>query len=149
MLRNHPRLDYNHPLDCKILAAGGWYLKTLKFVFQFTPKYRGVLVITVLSMLLLVGVQLLAPWIVKTMISTVTNPGVTAEDFRIITHLALLALGVYVLRAILQFLRSYLAHVAGWSVVADVRVAVYEHLQRLSLQFYEQKQTGQLMSTAG
>ena len=46
----------------------------------------------------------------------------------------------------LQFVRSYMAHVAGWSVVADVRATVYEHLQRLSLRFYEDRQTGQLMS---
>ncbi len=121
-------------------------MKSLKFVFQYTPKYRGVLILTVLSMLLLVGVQLFAPWLVRTMISTVTDPGISSTDFREITRLALLALGAYILRAILQFLRSYMAHIAGWSVVADVRAAVYEHLQRLSLQFYEEKQTGQLMS---
>ena len=39
-----------------------------------------------------------------------------------------------------------MAHVAGWGVVADVRQHIYEHLQRLSLRFYEDKQTGQLMS---
>ena len=121
-------------------------MKSLRFVFQYTPKYRGVLILTVFSMLLLVGVQLFAPWLVRTMISTVTNPGISPTDFREIARLALLALGAYILRAILQFLRSYMAHIAGWSVVADVRAAVYEHLQRLSLQFYEEKQTGQLMS---
>jgi len=121
-------------------------LKSLKFIFQFTPKYRGVLILTVISMLLLVGIQLLAPWIVKTMVAAVTAPGVSPNDFRDITRLTLLALGVYILRAVMQFVRSYMAHVAGWSVVADVRTAVYEHLQRLSLQFYEEKQTGQLMS---
>ena len=39
-----------------------------------------------------------------------------------------------------------MAHVAGWGVVADARKQIYEHLQRLSLRFYEDKQTGQLMS---
>jgi ATP-binding cassette subfamily B protein/subfamily B ATP-binding cassette protein MsbA len=39
-----------------------------------------------------------------------------------------------------------MAHVAGWGVVADLRKHVYEHLQRLSLRFYEDKQTGQMMS---
>ena len=121
-------------------------MKSLRFVFQFTPRYRGVLLLTILSMLLLVGVQLFAPWLVRSMIETVTDPDVSQVDFSQITRLALLALGAYILRAFLQFLRSYMAHVAGWSVVADVRTAVYEHLQRLSLQFYEKKQTGQLMS---
>jgi ATP-binding cassette subfamily B protein/subfamily B ATP-binding cassette protein MsbA len=36
--------------------------------------------------------------------------------------------------------------VAGWGVVADVREYIYEHMQRLSLRFYEDKQVGNLMS---
>jgi ATP-binding cassette subfamily B protein/subfamily B ATP-binding cassette protein MsbA len=38
------------------------------------------------------------------------------------------------------------AHIAGWGVVADVRKYIYEHMQRLSLRFYEDKQVGTLMS---
>ena len=43
-------------------------------------------------------------------------------------------------------MRSYMAHVAGWGVVADARKQIYRHLQKLSLRFYEDKQTGDLMS---
>ena len=100
-------------------------MRSLKFVFQFTGKYAGVLALTILSMLLLVGVQLFAPWIVRSMFSAITDPGVDQADLAQITRLALLALGLYFLRGILQFVRSYMAHVAGWSVVADVRGAVY------------------------
>lgn len=121
-------------------------MKSLKFVYQYAKNYTGVLLVTVVSMLLLVGVQLLAPWIVKTMVATATGTSLEPSSLERITRLALLALSVYFVRAGLQFLRSYMAHVAGWSVVADVRTAVYEHLQRLSLRFYEEKQTGQLMS---
>ena len=39
-----------------------------------------------------------------------------------------------------------MAHMAGWGVVADVRKYIYDHMQRLSLRFYEDKQVGQLMS---
>ncbi len=123
-------------------------MKSLKFVFKYTPKYVVPLALTVVSMLLLVGVQLLAPWIVKTMIATVTDPTAGPEAAGSIARLALLALAAYVVRGGLRFLRSYMAHVAGWGVVADVRSDVYRHLQRLSLRFYEDKQTGQLMSRA-
>lgn len=122
------------------------FVKSFRFVFQYLKKYSGVLILTVLSMLLLVGVQLLAPWIVKTMVATVTDSNMAHSDMQEITKLALLALGVYIARAGLQFVRSYMAHVAGWSVVADVRSKLYEHIQRLSLRFYENKQTGNLMS---
>jgi ATP-binding cassette subfamily B protein/subfamily B ATP-binding cassette protein MsbA len=97
-------------------------------------------------MFLLVGAQLAVPWIVRSMIAIVTDPSAGLEAMGSITRLAVLALAVYVARAVLRFVRSYMAHVAGWNVVADVRLEVYQHLQRLSLRFYEDKQTGQLMS---
>jgi ATP-binding cassette subfamily B protein/subfamily B ATP-binding cassette protein MsbA len=121
-------------------------MKSLGFILKYTKNYRGPLALTVGSMLLLVGIQLLAPWLVRTMIATVTAPDAGAEAAEVVAWLALAALAVYVVRAGLQFVRSYMAHVAGWHVVADVRAEVYQHLQRLSLRFYEDKQTGQLMS---
>ncbi len=121
-------------------------MKSLRFAFNSARKYTGALTLTVVSMLLLVGVQLLAPWLVKTMIATVTDPAAGPESMVVITRLAVLALAIYAIHGGLRFIRSYMAHVAGWKVVADVRSEVYEHLQRLSLRFYEDKQTGQLMS---
>ncbi len=121
-------------------------MKSLSFVFQYAKKYKWALVATIVSMLLLVGAQLLGPWIIKTMIGTVTAPDAGAEAMPTVRRLALLALLVYIARAGLQFVRSYMAHVAGWKVVADTRRRIYDHLQRLSLRFYEDKQTGALMS---
>lgn len=121
-------------------------MKSFKFVLRYLRKYRWVLILTIVSMLLLVGVQLVAPWIVKRMVETVTDSASTLADMGFIARLALAVLAVYAIRTVLQFIRSYMAHVAGWSVVADVRRDVYEHLQRLSLRFYDDKQTGQLMS---
>jgi ATP-binding cassette subfamily B protein len=121
-------------------------VESLRFAFAYAKRYTKPLAVTIVSMLLLVGVQLLAPWIVRTMIATVTDPAPRPDAMNTITRLALLTLGIYLLRTVLQFLRSYMAHVAGWNVVADVRSDIYRHLQRLSLRFYEDKQTGQLMS---
>lgn len=120
-------------------------MRPLYFLFNYARNYRLTLVVTVISMLLLVGAQLTIPWIIRTMIDAVTN---TSEgiSYGLVTQLALLALGVYVARGLLQFLRSYMAHIAGWGVVAEARKKIYEHLQKLSLRYYEDKQTGQLMS---
>ena len=117
-----------------------------KTLFRFTLPYRTPLIATVVSMVLLVGVQLFAPWFIRELIATVRTGNSDALSYSLIGRLALLALAIYAARAGLEFLRSYMAHVAGWGVVADVRVAIYRHLQRLSLHYYEDKQTGQLMS---
>jgi ATP-binding cassette subfamily B protein len=117
-----------------------------RFLLKYARRYIGPLALTVVSMFLLVGAQLTVPWIVRSMVAIVTDPSAGVEAMGSITRLAALALAVYIARAVLRFVRSYMAHVAGWNVVADVRSEIYQHLQRLSLRFYEDKQTGQLMS---
>lgn len=97
-------------------------------------------------MLLLVGVQLLVPWIIRTLIAAVTSETFSTNTLNFVTQLTMIGLAVFLARSVLQFLRSYMAHLAGWGVVADLRKHVYDHLQRLSLRFYEDKQTGQMMS---
>ncbi len=121
-------------------------MKPFQLVFRYARKYTGVLVITVISMVLLVAVQLLIPWIIKDLIAAITDQMAATKTMSFITSLTLAMLGVYILRAVLTFLRSYMAHVAGWGVVAEVRGHIYNHLQRLSLRYYADKQTGQLMS---
>ncbi len=121
-------------------------MRSFAFAFRCARRYVRPLAITVASMLLLVAVQLFIPQLVKLMIAKVTDPAAGSEAVGYVGRLALIALIIYLVRGVLSFFRSYMAHVAGWSVVADVRSDIYKHLQRLTLRFYEDKQTGQLMS---
>ena len=121
-------------------------MKSFRSVLRHVKRHKLPLVLTMLSMLALVGIQLIGPWLVRSMVSAVTDPAANAQTLDFVARLAMIALAVYFLRGVMRFVRSYAAHVAGWHVVADVRNEVYRHLQRLSLQFYEDKQTGQLMS---
>ncbi len=121
-------------------------MKSLSFVFNFAKKYYVPLLVTVVSMLLLVGAQLLIPAIVRALVAAVTTTPLAPETLTFIDQLTVIVLLVFVARGVLQFLRSYLAHIAGWGVVADARKYVFDHLQRLWLRFYEDKQTGQMMS---
>jgi len=123
-------------------------LDSLRSVLHYLRQYKLPLALTMISMLALVGIQLVGPWLIKTMVAAVTAPEPSPETMSLVMNLALLAFAVYVLRAVMRFVRSYSAHVAGWHVVADIRNDIYRHLQRLSLRFYEDKQTGQLMSRA-
>ena len=121
-------------------------MKIFLLLFKYAKNYSFYLVVTILSMFLLVGVELSVPWVIRNLIISVKGQLADGAALEKISGLALLVLAIYLVRAGLQFLRSYMAHVAGWSVVADSRQHLYTHLQRLSLRFYEDKQTGQLMS---
>ena len=121
-------------------------MKTLGFVFAYARDYVKPLALAIASMIALVGVRLLGPWVVRELVATVNQQSFSSEAMGRVTQLSLLLLGVHLVRGFLQFLSSYMAHVAGWGVVADARKQIYRHLQRLSLRFYEDSQTGQLMS---
>ena len=119
----------------------------MKLLLRFSKKYFWALAITVLSMLTLVAAQLLIPWLIRTLIDLVTTESqLTQDTLSTVSRLALVALITFLARGLMQFTRSYMAHIAGWGVVSDARKFVYEHMQKLSLRFYEDKQTGQLMS---
>jgi ATP-binding cassette subfamily B protein len=82
--------------------------------------------------------------IIRKMVAMITEND--PELGRKALHSALILGALYLIQAFCQFLRSYLTHYAAWHFVSDMRVRVYNHLQKLSLRYYHDKQTGQLMS---
>jgi ATP-binding cassette subfamily B protein/subfamily B ATP-binding cassette protein MsbA len=121
-------------------------LKPYNLLGKLARKYWKLILITTLTMLGLVGAQLLIPWIIRLLIARLTTEPLSQDTVNFITRISVIALIVFAARALMQFVRSYAAHIAGWGVVSDARRLVYEHIQKLSLRFYEDKQTGQLMS---
>ena len=121
-------------------------MKTVKRVFVYLNPYRWALVVAILAMIGLVIAELATPEIVRRLTAAITDGTWNDETARFVSQLAVALFVLYTLRAGLSFLRSYFAHIAGWGVVADARRSIYAHLQKLSLRYYENQQTGQLMS---
>ena len=121
-------------------------MDTLSFVFHYVRKYRKALALTVVCLIGMVLVQLATPWVIRSLVAAVKGGVQRQGTLDLAARLGLLSLGLYVLRAAMRYVSQYQSHVAGWGVVADMRRHAYEHLQRLSLRFYAEQQTGQLMS---
>ena len=79
-------------------------MKPFQIVFAYARKYTVALTVTILSMLLLVGVQLLIPWIIRLLIADITAQASEQASLNLITQLTIVVLIVYVVRAGLQFL---------------------------------------------
>ena len=52
----------------------------------------------------------------------------------------------YIIRSLGQYLMTYLGHLFGVLVEADIRSALFTHLQELDFEFYDKNRTGKLMS---
>ena len=57
-------------------------------------------------------------------------------------------LGAYLLRAGMYYIVTYLGHMMGVLIEADIRRDLFSHMQTLSFSFYDKNRTGQLMSRA-
>jgi ATP-binding cassette subfamily B protein/subfamily B ATP-binding cassette protein MsbA len=115
-------------------------------VLRYARRYLRHLSLATGATIALVGLQLLVPLIVNRLVSGVGDTVEHSAPLSLVTALAGGLLALYLVRALLRFTSSYMSHSAGWGVVADARRDVYEHLQGLSMRFYEDQQTGQLMS---
>ncbi len=107
--------------------------------------YRGYLLVAAFSTLMIAGLNLVAPWLIRDLTAILTG-GFDELAMRAITRIALILTATYVLRAGFRFMSNYFAHVGAWRLVTAIRVKLYDHLQHLSLRYYHDKQTGQLMS---
>ena len=120
-------------------------MKTLWKLTKEAARYKGLYVIAILSTFALTVINLSAPKVLSKMTGIVSE-GVDAAALRSIRVLALILLGLYLLRVLFRFLSNYLAHRAAWFLVGDLRSRLYDKLQSLDLSFFHDKQTGDLMS---
>ncbi len=120
--------------------------RSVALVLRYARAYRGSITVALTATVLLVAIGLAVPWIVRRLVSSVQESVGSSVPLEVVGWLAAGLLALYLVRALMRFAASYFAHNAGWGVVADARRDVYEHLQRLSMRFYEDQQTGQLMS---
>lgn len=76
----------------------------------------------------------------------IIDDAMLAGDTELLVQLALAMVGVAVGLGLLGVLQSTLAAQAGQSMIHDIRVELYRHLQRMSLRFYTSSRSGEIVS---
>ena len=120
-------------------------MKNIIRLVKYAKPYWHLLVIAGISTVAITVLNLIGPRLITELIDILTSEFST-DSLGAVRVIALALTATYVFRILFRFLNSYLSHKAAWNLVADMRVRVYDHLQKLSLRFYQDKQTGQLMS---
>jgi len=127
----------------KISQAEVW--KTLRRFYGYIFPYGWQLA---LILLLLIGfsvLQLLNPKIFGRVIDLAAHPENPGNWHRIVVLLVWFAI-VQIVRTIVLLARNFLMQRVGMRVTCDMRIAVFSHLQKLSLRFYEGRHTGKIVS---
>ena len=125
--------------------------RLVRRLWQYIRPNRRLLVGALALSLITVGVDLLAPFITQVAIDryiapahpTGLSPTARANS---VFGMALLFLLVLVTGFALRYAQNFLLSVLGQRIMYDLRSAMFAHLQRLSLSFFDHNPVGRLMT---
>lgn len=119
------------------------YLNLLKkFYDTYLKGYKLKFFSVQLLHVLIAGLTLIPPLILREII----DEAIPAGNVSRIVTLVIIAFSVYFISSIFRYLRVYHGHKVAQYITRDMRNDLYNHYQYLSLNFHDNKKTGELMS---
>jgi ABC-type multidrug transport system fused ATPase/permease subunit len=127
----------------------GWvFMKVILRLIGFVQKYWFMLVLAFICQILATAFGILIPRVLGQGIDDVIRLSQTTGSNTPIIIAAVIVVAAGALRGIAQYGNRYFSEVVSQKASYNIRNALYNRLQRLSFQFHDQNQTGQLMSRA-
>ncbi|GAA0108189.1 ABC transporter ATP-binding protein [Clostridium tertium] len=114
-------------------------------VLKYVSKYKSMLVIGTLSMLAVIGVDLFMPYLQQIFI----DDGVISGNNNIIIKVLLGMLLITIVKAILGYLKEFLYDILSVRVHEDIKNDLFNHIQKLEFKYFDNMNTGELMSRIG
>ena len=117
-------------------------LKGLKPLVPFALRYKGRIAAALVALIMASTATLIIPLAVRRMIDF----GFSAAGADLIDRYFLIMIAVVSMLAVASASRYYLVMTLGERVVADTRIAVFDHLTKLDAAFYDMTRSGEIVS---
>ena len=118
--------------------------ETLRRVLTWIRPYRSQLTWYVIAVVLGAIVAVIPPLLVQSLIDNALPPD--NHNRKLVAALSAAAVGLAFANAMLSLVQRYLSSRVGESLIYDLRVALFDHVQRMPLAFFTRTQTGALQS---
>ncbi len=116
--------------------------KTLRRVMGYARPYTGQVVVMLALIVVISVIELIPPLLARDLIDHAIPEG----DIQRLTLLALGMIAAPLLSALLGTAQRWVSAKIGEGIICDLRCAMFDHLQRMSLRFFTRSKTGELMS---
>lgn len=114
----------------------------IKTLFRFFKPHRKYFILDMFCAVTVAAIDLAFPLVSRHAMYDMLPDKLYGPFFALMFSMAFF----YVLRSVGQFLMTYIGHLFGVLVEADIRSALFSHLQDLDFEFYDKNRTGKLMS---
>jgi len=115
-------------------------------VLEFARPFRRDIAVFLFVVMLTAGIGVVTPVLAGAVVDAITGEGAGPQRGRTIVLLAAAIAGLAIVDAGLQLAQRWYSARIGEGVILDLRTRVYDHVQRMPLQFFSRTQTGALVS---
>jgi ATP-binding cassette, subfamily B, bacterial len=132
----------NRGRDAAALKAATVTPGTMPRIWRFLGPYRWRLFLYLVVILATAVVGSIPPLVVGALI----DHGVVGKNVGLVDLLAAVLVGLALVQTALSLVSRWFGSVIGEGIIYDLRVQLYNHVQRMPLAFFTRTQTGSLMS---
>jgi len=120
----------------------GYDPKVARGLLEFVKPYTWRMFFALILMIIVTTAAVSGPYFVKLAI----DEGIGKNDVHALKNIVLIYLAVSIVQLVTNFYRVRIMSRVGQHVLYDVRMAMFEHLQRLSLSFYNRYSVGRVIT---
>lgn len=130
--------------------------RLMKRLLRYLIPYRGTVVVAAVAMIFHSLLQVVGPFLTKVAVDrylvvterqpTFLDPYLSADPFAGLTQITGLFLVVLVALFILEYGQTYYMQMVGQRAMYDLRMALFRHLHRLPVQFFDRNPVGRLLT---
>ena len=123
-------------------VPSGYDSALLRRLVRYLRPYRWQAALALLCLMASAGLALVNPLLTERALDV----AVPQRDFGMLRTLALIALGALLLEFVLEYVQALVTTYIGQRVMRDLRLQIFEHLQRLSIPYFDRNPVGRLMT---
>ncbi len=120
-------------------------MHTLKKFIPYYSPYKAVFFLDLICAAMISLIDLAYPQILRTMTKTVFA-GKSSAILQALLPIGAAMLIMYIIQALCKYYVSYQGHMMGANMERDMRQQLFDHYERLSFSYYDQNNSGQMMS---
>ncbi len=120
-------------------------MHTLKRFIHYYGPYKAVFFLDLLCATIISLVDLAYPQILRTLTNTLFTEDAPAI-LRALPPIAIALFVMYLVQSLCKYYVSYQGHMMGANMERDMRQQLFDHYEKLSFSYYDQNNSGQMMS---
>lgn len=120
-------------------------MHTLKRFIHYYSPYKAVFFLDLLCATIISLVDLAYPQILRTLTNTLFTEDAPAI-LRALPPVAIALFVMYLVQSLCKYYVSYQGHMMGANMERDMRQQLFDHYEKLSFSYYDQNNSGQMMS---